>query len=120
MKNFKKLKVWEKGMKVVEATYSLTRKLPATEKFGLMSQMNRASISIPSNIAEGSSRDSDKDYRHFLRLALGSCFELETQLLITLRLGLVESETEVIEWLLNEIDEEQKMIISFMNTLHSS
>ena len=76
-------------MGIVEATYVLTKGFPGAEKFGLISQMNRASVSIPSNIAEGSGRDSEKDYRHLLRLALGSCFELATQLLISIKLELV-------------------------------
>lgn len=65
-------------MTIVSLTYELAKRLPDSEKFALISQMTRASVSIPSNIAEGSSRDSDKDYRHFLRMALGSSFELET------------------------------------------
>ncbi len=75
-------------MKLVEGTYKLTNMLPNNETFGLISQMNRAGISIPSNIAEASSRDSDKNYKRFLEIALGSAFELETQTLIVQRLHL--------------------------------
>lgn len=115
MKNFKKLKIWEKGMEIVSLTYEVTKRLPDNEKFVLTSQMNRASVSIPSNIAEGSSRDSSKDYRHFLRIALGSSFELETQVLIVERLDYVGMPE--IEGLKEEIDQEQKMLMSFMNRL---
>ncbi len=115
MKDFKKLKVWEKGMTIVSLTYELAKKLPESERFALVSQMTRAAVSIPSNIAEGSSRDSPKDYRHFLRLALGSCFELETQVLIVERFNYVSMPE--IEGLKEEIDQEQKMLMSFMNLL---
>ena len=115
MKNFKKLKVWEKGMDIVVMTYQITGRLPHGERFGLVSQMNRAAVSVPSNIAEGSSRDSVKDFRHFLRIALGSCFELETQLLIVEKLALLA--ISIIEELKAEIDEEQKMIMSLMKKI---
>lgn len=115
MKNFKKLKIWEKGMEIVSLTYEITKRLPDNEKFALTSQMNRAAVSIPSNIAEGSSRDSSKDYRHFLRIALGSSFELETQVLIVERLDYVCMPE--IERLKEEIDQEQKMLMAFMNRL---
>jgi len=76
MKNFKQLTVWQKSMNLVVETHQLSKSLPNEEKFGLISQMNRAAVSIPSNIAEGSSRRSDKDYARFLEIALGSSFEL--------------------------------------------
>lgn len=117
MKNFKNLKVWQKGFQIATSTYKITKKFPAEEKFGLTSQMNRASISITSNIAEGSSRRSEKDYFRFLEIALGSCFELESQLLISIELGFVESEQA--NSLLQNIDEEQKMLISFMKKLNN-
>jgi len=115
MKNFKKLKVWEKGMGIVVMTYQITGNLPVTERFGLVSQMNRAAVSVSSNIAEGSSRDSVKDFRHFLRIALGSCFELETQLLIVERLEFLTS--PIVEGGKTELDQEQKMIMSLMNKI---
>ena len=79
MTNFRNLKIWQRAMKLVIAIYNLTRMLPKEEKFGLKSQMTRAAISIPSNIAEGSSRSSPKEFKHFLEMSLGSAFELETQ-----------------------------------------
>lgn len=117
MKNFKNLKVWQKGFQIAISTYKITNKFPTEEKFGLTSQMNRASISITSNIAEGSSRRSEKDYFRFLEIALGSCFELESQVLISIELGFVEKEPA--NSLLQNIDEEQKMLIAFMNKLNS-
>ena len=117
MKNFRNLKVWQKGFEIAKSTYNLTKKFPTEEKFGLISQMNRASISITSNIAEGSSRRSEKDYFRFLEIALGSCFEIESQLIISIELGFVENEQE--NSLLQNIDEEQKMLISFMKKLNN-
>jgi four helix bundle protein len=78
MKNYKQLIVWQKGIDLVKLSYNLTKELPSEEKFGLCSQINRAAVSIPANIAEGSSRDSDKDYGRFLQIALGSAFEVQT------------------------------------------
>ena len=101
-------------MRIVVMTYQITGELPVGEKFGLVSQMNRAAVSIPSNIAEGS-RDSAKDYKHFLRIALGSCFELETQLLIVEKLEFLTKNN--CEGLKIEIDEEQKMIMSLMKKI---
>lgn len=102
-------------MSIVERVYELTNTLPDKERFGLISQMNRSSVSIPSNIAEGSSRDSQKEYKHFLRIALGSCFELETQILIVERLN--PGSKARIEILKTEIDEEEKMLMSFIKAL---
>ena len=87
------------------------------EKYGLISQVNRAAVSISSNISEGSSRRSQKDYYRFIEIALGSCFELESQLLIALELEFCDKEK--IKSILQEIDEEQKMLISFMKKLQN-
>jgi four helix bundle protein len=104
-------------MKLVIAIYNLMRMLPKEEKFGLKSQMTRAAISIPSNIAEGSSRSSPKEFKHFLEMSLGSAFELETQLLSIKELGLAPEDQ--INGILNTLNEEQKMINSFINKLKS-
>jgi four helix bundle protein len=82
MKNYKELNVWKKGVDLVKITYQLSKQFPSEEKFGLVSQMTRAAVSIPANIAEGSSRNSDKDYSRFLQIALGSAFELQTYFII--------------------------------------
>src|SRR3954469_55115 len=108
MKNFKQLIIWEKGFQIAVDSYALIRSFPAEEKFGLASQISRCATSIPSNIAEGSSRTSDKDYRRFLEIALGSSYELETQLMIAdaLNLGPASLRSD----LLSKIREEQKML----------
>ena len=82
MRNFKELKIWQKGIEIASETYKIISHFPTSEKYGLSSQMTRSAVSIASNIAEGSSRKSEKDYHRFIEIALGSCFELETQLVI--------------------------------------
>ena len=81
MRNFRELRIWQKGMELVNEVYDLAKHLPEDERFGLRSQCTRAAASIPTNIAEGCSR-GDKELKHFCRIALGSAFELETQVLI--------------------------------------
>jgi four helix bundle protein len=83
----KDLDVWKKGMELVERVYSMSRAFPDSERYGLTSQIRRAAVSIPSNIAEGAARKSDKELLQFLSIAIGSLAELETQYLIAIRLG---------------------------------
>jgi four helix bundle protein len=80
MRNFRKFEVWTEGLKLVKEIYLLTASFPIDERFGLKSQMNRSVVSIPSNIAEGCSRSSSKEFSRFIEIALGSSFELETQI----------------------------------------
>jgi four helix bundle protein len=117
MTNFRNLKIWQKGVEIVIQVYHLSGKLPDVEKFGLRSQLTRAAVSIPSNIAEGSSRTSQKDFARFLEISLGSTFELETQLLIIQELKLIE--TEVLGNLLENLNEEQKMIMGYIKKLNT-
>ncbi|MEO6669017.1 MAG: four helix bundle protein [Ferruginibacter sp.] len=115
MKNFKELKIWQKGIQIAINCIKITKTFPKEEKFGLVSQLNRACVSIPSNIAEGSSRTSDKDYNRFIQISLGSCFEAETQFLIAQQLGF--GQAELVENILKEIIEEQKMLATFSTRL---
>ena len=115
MRNFKELKIWQKGIEIATETYKIISHFPASEKYGLSSQMTRCAVSISSNIAEGSSRKSEKDYHRFIEIALGSCFELETQLVIAKAVNFVTEASYVS--LLSKITEEQKMLHSFMTTL---
>jgi len=80
--NFRELKIWQDSMSLVKKIYSLTSTLPVEERFGFISQLNRCSISIPSNIAEGSGRTTEKEFTRFLEIALSSSYELETQLIL--------------------------------------
>ncbi len=113
--NFKRLKIWQMAMELAKMIFDLTSNFPSSEKYGLMSQMNRCSVSIASNIAEGSSR-TNKSFNHFLDIALGSSFELQTQLLLANANGLIADEiTNNIE---SQIEELQKATMSFQNTLN--
>lgn len=82
MRNFRNLLIWKKAIEITSDVYLFSITLPSEEKFGIRSQITRAAVSMPSNIAEGCSRRSAKEYVHFLEISLGSSFELETQLLI--------------------------------------
>lgn len=92
IQNFKDLKIWQKGMEIVKDVYRLTETFPSKEIYGLVSQMRRASISLPSNIAEGFKRYHNKEFKQFLHIMLGSAAELETQLLIAQELEYVKEE----------------------------
>ena len=115
MKNFRELKIWNLGMELVFEVYQLVKELPEREKYGITAQITRAVVSIPSNIAEGSSRSSEKDIKRFLEIALGSAFEVETQMLILNKLKLVREDK--IEKLITMIHEEQKMINGLISKL---
>jgi four helix bundle protein len=115
MRNFKDLKIWQKGFDIATRSFKLTSTFPKEEKFGLCTQITRAAVSIPSNIAEGSSRNSEKDYSRFVEISLGSSFELETQLLIAKAANF--GDDTLTNELLQQIDEEQKMLMSFLNKL---
>ncbi|MCX6120610.1 MAG: four helix bundle protein [Ignavibacteriales bacterium] len=115
MRNFRELKIWQKGMDIVTGVYQLTSLLPKDEKFGLKTQLQRAAVSIPSNIAEGCSRNSEIDFKRFLEIAIGSTYELETQLTIVENINLV-SEEKVFP-MLQLLSEEQKMLNSFIASI---
>ena len=115
MKNYKELIIWQKGIVIIKSVYQLVKQFPAEEKYGLVSQMTRAAVSISANIAEGSSRNSDKDYARFLQMALGSAFEVQTYLVIAKEMSLAKlTDIQEIETML---EEEIKMIHSFIKKL---
>ena len=116
MKNYKQLKVWQKGKSIAVNTYKAASKLEGQDAYIFTAQITRAALSIPSNIAEGSSRRSEKDYTRFLEIALGSSFELETQLEILAELAIVDSIT--VNELIEMLNEEQRMLYGLMNTLN--
>ena len=116
MRNFKELKIWQKGFRIAVECFKLVSTFPREEKYGISSQITKAAVSIPSNIAEGSSRSSEKDYNRFIEVSLGSSFELETQLLIAEAVNYGDKDLRSL--LLKDIDEEQKMLLSFMNKLN--
>lgn len=115
MHRFKDLEIWKRSRIFCSKIYAETANFPENEKFGITNQLRRASVSIPSNIAEGSSIASNKELSRFLEIAIGSAYEIETQLLISNDLKFLEFET--LESLLNELEEIIKMISKFRSTL---
>ena len=110
--NFRELDVWQKSMKLTSTVYSMTKSFPKEEVYALCSQMQRAVTSIPSNIAEGSGRATDKELSHFLNIALGSAYELETELLIAIDAQYVPNEQG--EVVCQQIVEIQKMLYALI------
>jgi four helix bundle protein len=113
MKAHHKLKVWQRGIDFVAEIYQLTEKFPRSEMHGLTSQMRRAAVSIPSNLAEGAGRESRKEFTRFLSISQGSVAELETQLIIANRLGFCSE----IDDLFTELDELSKMIVGLRRSV---
>lgn len=115
--NFKNLKIWTISMEIASDVHKLCLTFPKNETYGLVSQMNRCSVSMPSNIAEGSNR-GNVHFKHFLNISLGSSFELQTQLLIAFQNDYVtENKTTEIE---NKIIEFQKMVSGFISRLDAN
>ena len=115
MRNNQELNVWQQGIELVKIVYLVTKSFPHEERYGLTSQMTRAAVSIPANIAEGSSRNSDKDNARFIQIALGSAFELQTFVVIARHMGWAQTDK------LNDLDlmleQEIKMLYSFLRKL---
>ncbi len=108
MRDFRKLNIWIQAIEIVTKTYELSKELPDTEKFGLKSQIQRAAVSIPSNIAEGASRNSEIEFKRFLEIAIGSAFELETQFIVIQNLKMINEEK--LKELFEILALEQKML----------
>ena len=115
MHNLKELNIWKKAIDLTLDIYKVTSNFPGEEKYGLTSQMRRASVSVSSNIAEGAGRNSDKEFLHFLGIANGSSFELQTQVIIAFRLNFFEKETYNL--IIEKINEIQKMNRGLQNKL---
>ena len=118
MAHFKELIVWQKSINLVTEIYRITEKFPSNEIYGLTSQLRRASVSVPNDIAEGNTRRSKADYLQFLRIARGSCSEIETQIIISKNLGFVDD--TIFETLTFNIIEISKMINGLINSLKDS
>ena len=113
--NYKELKVWQKAMDLTVEVYKLVKLLPKEETYALSDQMRRAVVSIPSNIAEGQGRNSDKEFIQFLSIARGSLWELETQIEICLRIGYIDQ--SLATNIYNLIAEISKMLNALSNSL---
>ena len=115
--SYQQLKVWQLGIQLAKSTYTLTQTFPKDELYGLTSQMRRAAVSIPANIAEGHARDSTKEFLHYISIALGSLAEVETMLILAKSFGY--GDTAVITALLRDTDEEGKMLRGLQKSLRS-
>ena len=115
MHNLKELKIWQKAIDLSVDVYKATIGYPSDERFGLTSQIRRAAVSIPSNIAEGAGRNSKKEFCNFLGIANGSAYELQTQLVISNKLNLLKD--DLLNDLLKQIEELQKMNYAFQKML---
>jgi four helix bundle protein len=119
IKTFKDLLIWQKGIEIVVLVYKIIADFPENEIYALSGQIKRCAVSIPSNIAEGYGRQSTQSYIHFIKIARGSLYELETQLIIAEKLKFFKSDNLITEIMLL-ITEENKMINSFLNKLESN
>lgn len=115
IRSFKQLRIWNKGIEIVEDVYRLTKGFPREEQYGLISQMRRAAVSIPSNIAEGFKRFHSKEYRQFLHITLGSAAELETEMIIARKLGYLNEGD--LNGLSEKIDQLSKMTSALLKKL---
>lgn len=115
MHKVENLKIWQKSIELTKAVYVLVSELPSDERFGLTSQIKRSVVSIPSNIAEGAGRNSQKEFKRFLSIANGSAYELQTQLILLIELGLVNKNK--IQPVIELCIEIQKMNYSFQKRL---
>ena len=118
MHNYRELKVWNKAIDLVTHIYEISKEFPNEEKYGIISQMRRSAVSIPSNISEGAGRNSDKEFIQFLGIAQGSSFELQTQIIISYKLNYITNKD--FEKLNNSIEEVEKMIYGFQSKLKSN
>lgn len=115
--NFRKLSIWKESMALVKETYKFTSDFPNSENYGLSGQIQRAAVSIPSNIAEGTARKTNKHFIQYLENSLGSVYEWETQLIISFEIGYVSKENY--ENLLSRVNKIQSMISKFIDSLKS-
>ncbi len=115
MKTHKDLDIWKLGIDLVEKTYKITANFPDNEVYGITSQMRRAAISIPSNIAEGAARNSRREFSQFLYVALGSLAELETQIIISQRLGYIKNND-----LMEPIEKLRRKLLNFIKHIKNA
>jgi len=113
MRNYKELRIWSDGMELVTEVYKFTALLPNEEKFGLISQINRAAVSVPANIAEGCAKDSNADFLRFLRISQGSLFELDTLIQISRNIAITKSSPDDILIKINALQKSIGSIISY-------
>lgn len=115
MNNYKELKVWQKAIDLAEQVYSITKSFPKEEKYGMISQLRRSSVSVASNIAEGAGRNTDGEFRQMLGIAYGSICEVETQIILSNRMAMIEKEK--FDKLSEALVEVQKMLFGLIKKL---
>jgi len=118
VRDFRDLVVWQKGIGLVKTLYVLTKKFPQDELFGLTSQIRRAAVSIPSNIAEGQQRNTTNDFRRHIAIAMGSLAEVETQIIIATEIGYLDISTK--DAVQNQISELRRMLCGLESGLKGS
>ena len=118
MRDFRQLKVWEEAHELTLEIYRITKSFPKEELFSLVNQMRRSSSSIPTNIAEGCGRESNRDYAHFLQIAIGSAFELDYQILLSKDLGYINQQTFAI--LNNRVDKVRRQLANLIRKVRAS
>ncbi len=116
--SYKNLKIWMKGIELAKKIHLVTKKFPPEERYSLTDQIRRASVSIPSNIAEGSRRSTNKDFAHFIAIARGSIAELETQIILASSFKYISK--ELLEKISEEINQLDKMIFAFHKSLKNN
>ena len=117
MHKFEELKIWQKAMDITEKCYKASENFPKEERYGLTSQLRRSAVSIPSNISEGAGRNTKGEFKQFLGIANGSCYELLTQLYLSTLLNLIKEEN--VRPIINEVLEITKMNFSLQRSLNT-
>lgn len=115
MHNFRELKIWQRSMDLAEVIYKLTESFPREEKYGMSSQLQRCAVSVPSNISEGAGRGTNKQFKYFLEMSMGSCNEIQTQVELSFRFKYITK--EVLNEVVSETFQIYKMILAFYNSL---
>src|SRR6218665_873117 len=116
MHNFRELKIWQEAIEVTKFIYKLSKSFPSSEMYGLTSQITRAAVSIPSNIAEGAGRNGNKEFTQFLNIAMGSCFEVETQLTLAYEFTYIKKDDY--DSLILHLNKLERMINALISTLN--
>jgi len=115
VKSYRELEIWKKGIDIVNRIYTVTKTYPKEESYGLVAQMRRCAVSIPSNIAEGFVRRHNREHRQFLYVALGSCAELETQIIVSLEQRYIAK--DIYDELAEKLDHESRMLMNFIKSI---
>ena len=118
MRNFREMHIWTQGIDLAVKAYRIIKQLPKEEEYGLKSQVRRAAISIPSNIAEGCSRSSEREFKHYLEISLGSSFEIETNFILAHRLSLIPQK-DLLQFI-EELHKEQRQINALVTKIKTS